>query len=374
MWNSPAFFCKTVLLGTVSGLLLSACGASTAVKPAQPDPYDRYYGQVSDADTGVFNDAIIVNPDAPRQYVVQPGDTLWRIANKFLNTPWYWPEVWDNNQGIANPHLIYPGDVLTLDYAGGNGDDKFGPRIRVDRNGEGEPIASLLPFLVWPRVLDQATIQAAPYVVSSQDAHALITQGETVYIRNLGNATPGQRCAIFHPNKALHDPRTGALMGYEVTYGGYSRLERADNPLATATVLESVREIRAGDRLLPRHEEVNSLVGTIHAPRFKVRGDVMELFDAEVISGNYMIAVINKGQRDRIEVGHTLGVYATGKTVFDPIQTRNGNFNAKLPVSTQLPPEKIANLVVYKVTDRVSYGLIMESTREVKTGYKIGNP
>ena len=72
----------------------------------------------------------------PNTYVVKKGDTLWGIARKFLHTPWHWPEIWDKNQRVANPHQLYPGDVLTLDYASGTGTgDKLQPRIRVDRRG-----------------------------------------------------------------------------------------------------------------------------------------------------------------------------------------------------------------------------------------------
>jgi hypothetical protein len=368
MRHSSSLISKTLLTSVTTALMLSGCGATAPVKQA-PDPYDSYYGQAPAGNT--FNDSnIIVNPNAPHTYVVQKGDTMWGIARKFLNTPWYWPEVWDKNQGIPNPHLIYPGDVLTLDYAGG---DKLMPRIRIDRHGEGEPIASLVPFLLWPRVLDEATLNSAPYILASRDDHILIGPGETIYAKNLCNVQPGTRYAIFHPNKLLQDPKTGEVLGHEVTYGGYSRLERVDTP-STLTVLESSREIHAGDRLLAPVDEIANLNGVIHAPVTKVRADIIALFDAKAISGNYMIVTLNKGQRDGIEVGHSLGVYAPGKDVIDPVCKNHNRIGMELPVHSELPPEKVANLVIYKVTDRVSYGLIMDSSREVQNGDKIGNP
>ena len=371
MRHSSAFFLNTLCLSIGAALVLSGCGATTTTPRGGADPYDKYYGQVTtQSSDAVDSGNIIVNPAAPNSYVVKKGDTLWRIARKFLHTPWHWPEIWDKNQRIANPHQLYPGDVLTFDYANGANGDKLQPRIRVDRRGQGEPISTLAEFMLWPRVLDEATIKNAPYILASRDDRQLITEGETIYVKNLRNAAPGTRCAIFHPNKALHDPRTGQLLGYEVTYGGYSRIERVDNT-STATVLDAKREIRKGDRLLAPLDEVAYLNGVIHAPRTKIRGDIISLFDAEAISGNYMIAVINQGKRDRIEVGHTLGVYAQGKYVVDVVESCKAKSGA---VCSQLPPEKVANLVVYKVTDRVSYGLIMDATREVKDGDKVGNP
>ena len=375
MRDSSNFFLKTLCVSIGSALVLSACSTTSTSSPRTgTDPYDQYYGQTAAQSRDVADSgSIIVNPSAPNSYVVKKGDTLWGIARKFLNTPWYWPEIWDKNQQVANPHQLYPGDVLTFDrgsdgYAGSG--NKLQPRLRVDRKGYGEPIATLVPFMLWPKVLDEATIKNAPYILASRDDHHLIGEGETVYVKNLRNATAGARYGVYHPNKALHDPISGQLLGYEVTYGGYARVERVD-ATSTATVLDSKREIRKGDRLLPPVNEVANLRGVIHAPSTKVRADIVALFDAEYISGNYMIAVINKGQRDRMAVGETLGVYTPGKYVVDEVATCSRKSGA---VCSQLPPEKVANLVVYKVTDRVSYGLVMDASREVKNGDKIGNP
>ena len=124
--------------GCLTGIVfLSGCSTSSTLlqeNRAQADRYyDDYYGQpasrsgtqASKAPAGTGQaagsrlSASDIRPDAPRRYVVQKGDTLWSIAQKYLYKPWFWPEIWDDNQRIRNPHLIYPGDVIDITIATG---------------------------------------------------------------------------------------------------------------------------------------------------------------------------------------------------------------------------------------------------------------
>src|SRR6202048_3987473 len=68
-----------------------------------------------------------LNPNAPDSYVVKRGDTLWGISKVFLRDPWYWPEIWQVNPQVQNPHLIYPGDTLRLVFVDGR------PQIQLER-------------------------------------------------------------------------------------------------------------------------------------------------------------------------------------------------------------------------------------------------
>src|SRR5258707_4047049 len=102
-------------------------------------------------------DEIKLAENVPDRYVVVKGDTLWGISSRFLKDPWRWPDVWGlNKEEIKNPHWIYPGDVIVLDFtgrtphlrkgaAGGNGseadwrlmDAKLSPTIRRQALGTG---------------------------------------------------------------------------------------------------------------------------------------------------------------------------------------------------------------------------------------------
>ncbi len=336
----------------------------------QQGQYDDHYGLPPTqrlARSG--RSEIEVNPLAPQTYTVKKGDTLWDIAQMYLNTPWHWPEIWDKNQQIKNPHLIRPGDVLHFGYV--RVDNKLVPRIRVEPRGSGATLTTIAPFLTWPRVLDEAAIRAAPYILASRDHQILMTPGETVYVRNLRNPRIGERYAVYHPKHPLHDPETGKLLGHQVTYGGYARIDKVDN-VASATLLEVENIIREGDRLLPKLNEEASLRIPIQIPTHKIRGQIVDLYEAENISANYMILVLNRGKKAGIKPGYTLGVYKDGGIVTDKYQPYRGHARG-LP-KVKLPPHKVANAIVYNVMDNLSYALIVDSKREVSNGDKIGNP
>ncbi len=380
---------RAIGIGSVAATLAACTNMplplSTSVeKPATKAPtnYDAYYGSATGAKGSAAQrdraanaaDPLQVQPNAPQRYVVQKGDTLWKIAKKFLVNPWYWPEIWDKNRNLANPHKLYPGDVLyfsTERVQGSDGSSRLAPRIRIERSGyQGQPISALANFLEWPRLMDEAEIRNAPYLLESRDGHRLVAPDELLYARKL-RATVGQRFAIYHPDQPVTDPETKQLLGHQVKYAGVVRVERT-GAVATLTLLESYDTVHPGDRLLPIDKIHAELNAPIQNPPIKIRGQIAGLYDADFISSNYQVIAINRGKQHGLKAGYTVGIYHDGLTVSDPYQPYKGGVK-DIP-TVQLPPEKVANAVVYLVDDKVSYALIMDSTREVKNGDKIGNP
>ncbi len=359
------------------------------------DPFDSYYGLPKKASYNAQQRGpkivrkVTHSPfkaSAPTRYVVKKGDTLWGISNKFLKNPAYWPEVWDKNQKVKNPHLIFPGDVLFIHQGRGKGGksttsitEKMIPQMRVERNGNGgEPISTLSPFLSWPRVLDENAISNAPYIVDAKDANILLEVDQTVYVKNLKDQHAGGEYAIFNVGKTLFDPKTGKEFGREVVYNGFLEVERPSThaEVATALVIESKREIKRGDRLLYIEDETHNLKTPITIPNRKIRGDIISLFDAEMISGQTQIITINQGKRQGMKLGFTVGVYSPGKMVDDPIAktVSKHKFDVAQPVKVGIPPAYAATAIVYKVLNDISYALVTESESEIRNGYKIGNP
>ncbi|HET6789278.1 MAG TPA: LysM peptidoglycan-binding domain-containing protein, partial [Aquabacterium sp.] len=270
-------------------------------------------------------------PNAPDSYTVKRGDTLWDISKIFLKRPWRWPELWGMNlQQIRNPHLIFPGQVLYLDKSNGRarlrlgtpvgGDVKLSPRLREGSLSDAittVPVHLLEPFFNEAVIFDTSEeLLKAPRIVATQEGRVLVSRGENAYIRGPVN---GQRdWRVFREPKALRDPKTKEVLGYEALYVGAAELVEegtegtgADgNPLiipSTITMKLARQEGMVGDRLTPvPPRDFDSVVP--HAPAGDMAGMVVGLYGEALTAGQNQIVSLNKGSKDGMERGHVLAL------------------------------------------------------------------
>lgn len=363
---------------------LSACSSSPdrgASAPAQQvaEPVTIARSETPTADASQQKQsAIKVRQSHPRKYTVKKGDTLWDISSMFLQDPWYWPEIWNKNQQVKNPHLIYPGDILTLIYVDGQPQmlltkpthridsaggplpvKKLGPSIRregLDTSIATIPGDAIRQFITKPRVVTKQELEDAPYILASDDERLILGDGDRVYIR--GEIDKERvRYTVFRPGEKLIDPETDELLGYEAIYAGEVHIsEYGDTASGTLTFTE--REVLIGDRLLPLDK---SKVNNLYFPRVPdraIKGQIISLFDALFGIAKFQIAVINRGDRDGLEVGHLLETHREGATVYD-------RFSKRRVGKVKLPNERSGLMMIFETFDHVSYGLILESSRVI---------
>ena len=352
--------------------------------------------------------------NAPDNYTVQRGDTLWAISTLFLKSPWRWPELWGMNlAAIKNPHLIYPGQTLYLEKKDGRATlstkqspaeaadraamaglstVRLSPRVRSE-NLPDDALPTLKshllePFLVGPAVVDENGLKMAPRIVATQEGRVLLSRGDRAYARSQGDGAltddPAQKqksFRLFRNTTALTDPVTGEVLGYEAPYVGKALLVRGesidttgirDGKAQTDTVPASIdivaanEEVRVGDRLLPEPERLfQSYVP--HAPAGKVDARIMSIYgNAVANAGQNQVVTINRGTRDGLETGHVLAILKSGKRMIDPTD----------PARTEikLPDERNGLLLVFRSLEKLSYGLILEITDGVKVGDRLINP
>jgi hypothetical protein len=349
--------------------LLGAALAAVAVAIAVP-------AGVASGQQGIDRSVIPVAPDAPQTYVVQPGDTLWDISSRFLTDPWYWPEIWHVNPQVANPHLIYPGDTLSLTWVDGQprvslasgGPVRLSPRVREHPLSEAInaiPYERIAAFMSRPAVLSEDQVKGAPYVAHGRDHRLASSVGNDVYVRRMTKVPTGSRYMIYHVGDELKDPDDGDVLGYQGLFTGEADLLRSGDP-ATLRVVDSARETLEGDILLPVTSEYK-MDFIPRAPKSDVEGRVMSIIDDRTVVAQYDIVIVNRGSKHGLEPGNVLALYQAGEEVRDV--TPNA-VSRKL----QTPEERTGVFIVFKAYDRLSYGLVMESDREVHVGDAFRSP
>src|SRR5688572_5556157 len=339
---------------------------------------------------------LTIKPDAPDRYVIVPGDTLWGISERYTDSPWRWPDLWNmNKEQIRNPHLIYPGYVILLDRERGrltiaqpgtepspgavpptaappgsapgappSGTTRIGPRIRAESLAKQEipsiPPSAIEPFLTRPLVIEPDGLDKAPTIIATQADRVLLAVGNSAYVRGIG-PSKDETWYVYRKGSALIDPDTNKTLGYEAVYLGTAQLTRPGEP-ATVVLTSAVQEVEAGDKLVAagRPQPVNYAP---HAPSTKIRGRVIAIYGGVAQigeAGPQSVISINRGKADGIESGHVLALYNLGGTVRDTTK-RRGAADAQI----QLPDERAGLAFVFRVFDRVSYALIMHVTKPI---------
>jgi LysM domain len=326
----------------------------------------------------------VLNPRHPETYVVQRGDTLWDIASMFLRDPWYWPEIWQINPQVENPHLIFPGDILSLAYtgdgrpvvqlergpqqfAGGGGVDRLSPRIRSQPLEEAIstiPYDSIASFLSRPRVLDKSDLDDLPYVVAHREG-IIGSAGRDVYARGIDNAPVGAVFNFVERGEELIDPDTNDLLGYQGIFVGQGAVSRTGDP-STVRMLDTEREVIVGNYLVEEEDAapVNFLP---RSPERDVEGRIISVLSGVSLIGQYAVVVINRGSNAGLEPGHVLRAFKTGQTIRD---TQRGAFGQKV----RLPDEPAGTMMIFRTSDRLSYALVMEATTPLALLDTVRNP
>ncbi len=370
----PLFLLSGLL--TIGTAFITGCSSSQPRSAAEPELATT--SQAEEVKTPTKK--IRVKAQYPRQYTVKRGDTLWGISNLFLQDPWFWPEIWQRNQQVTDPHLIFPGDVLTLVYVNGQPQMQVNEakHRQIQQENSGMPVKKLSPsirtspleasipsipgdairqFLTKPRVVTKEELEKAPYIVGSEDNHLVSGDGDRVYIR--GEIDKERvRFSVFRPGKALRDPDTDEILGYEAIHTGEVHITAYDDP-ASGDLTETVREVLIGDRLLVEDRSKLENLYFPHVPDKKVNARILELNEALTGVAQLQVVVINKGERDGMEVGHLLATFTNGDIVRD-----RSNKRSSKPV--KLPNERSGLVMIFKTFDRVSYAIILESRRVIR--------
>lgn len=378
-----------------------------------------------------FADVIKIKEGAPESYVVKKGDTLWDISAMYLDEPWLWPQIWQLNPQVENPHLIYPGDVLNLTYDA-DGNPQILANVAVDENNQPQtietdneptpkptlvidrsyhklsptirktlkkqdaiptlPLELIRPYLTFEQTLSAEKIDSLPYVLGNDDLVRHAVDTHILYVK--GDLERGRVYGIYRKGAAYVNPDNGLELGYKAILVGTARAFRPGNKAqgepSSVTVINVTREIKAGDKLMPAMDgqslpaffNLTKPEGNIDATIIGSSNDAREFSRMEVV-------VLNKGSVDNLKPGNVLNLYRPGGAVFDKdgktvylneagalakIQAEFDNKGEDDQAVWHFPQERVGQVMVFKVYEETSYALIMQTFSPIRLGDKAVAP
>lgn len=315
-------------------------------------------------------------PGSPDSYVVKDGDTLWDIASIFLEEPWRWPEIWERNPEVQDPDLIYPGDILRFVASAD------GPRIVMERGSR--PVVRLTPavrempllnpipviprpalegFLVKNQVVDVVAFESAPYILSSASGNLIMGAGHEVYVR--GDWEDAATSYGIFRLGATYVSAAGDILGQEaVNLGVLNIVSDEGGGLKRGLIVQSNEELKAGDRLLPHETTMLAASYFPSSPSADLQGSVIGLLNNESQAAQFESLALDLGLTNGLAEGDILSIFRDGELVLDPVTRKD----------VRLPETEIGILLVYKVFEKMSYGVILSLTQPSAVGDAVRTP
>jgi hypothetical protein len=321
---------------------------------------------------------------APESHTVVKGDTLWSIAGQFLQEPWRWPEIWRLNKSeIKNPHRIYPGDIVVLDFSDGSprlrlgkqvsGSGKISPKVEVEaipREVPSIPVHLIEPFITKPLVIEKNGLEDAPQIIGLDASRIVVGDGDEIFVLGIDENEAPEKWSIYRPATPIKDPLNDKnILGYESRYLGTARL-KTPGEVSILTMTTVKEEIRKGDLLVPTpdpdfsaympHEADVDIIGNLVSVYNSVSGIVGS-------GGKDSVVLINLGAEDGLERGHVLSLHSRRSTIYTDNKTNKVRRH-------ELPEERYGIVFIFRVFDHLAYGLVMEAKHPLAVGDAVRNP
>jgi len=387
-------------------------GAAPAQKPAPPKATAEGEDEVpvapleSGATAGEAGRGTVPPPDT---YTIRSGDTLWDLAGRFLNNPWYWPKIWSFNPGITNPHWIYPGNQLRFFQSGeeapvevtptGPGEPVAQGEAEGEEPEEGEPVKELEdlsradmkaaasaeekdavavagPYkigyvpprsayarrdaFVTPRELEESgTIRAAfeeKSMLSTRDrAYASFRKG--------GQVKAGETYSVYRTEREVKHPVTGEVIGFQSTILGAAKVVAVDEKSVKLVITSSYEPIERGDLLGPWTEKPYRPIAP-KANSKRLDGYIVTS-PVEVLTqfAESQVVFVDRGRADGVEEGNKFVVVRAGDPRGAPIDRTTWD--------ESLPKEDVGSLLVVDVKEHASAALVTRSLRELAAGDRV---
>ena len=301
-------------------------------------------------------------------YTIQKGDTLWDISERFFDSPWQWPDLWNENSQIPNPHLIYPGERIRLFHKGWiktTAKADVTEKSLQEKEPQKEP-----PYLLYKAIdsigfIKKEPVTSSGYILKSYEDKIMISQDDMVYVRSDNNASLicGNKYTIYRTlEKPVIDKKTKAFIGIQHYITGILEITEKKPDFAVAKVLKSFRSIAVNDFLMPYKQQSSKIF--ITKSKKGLEGSIIGSEEKSTIIGDSTIAFIDMGNQDGVTPGQYYSIYYQEKKRLDP----------KSKKYTLLSIVDFGTLFVLRTEQTTSTVLITRADKSITPGAKICSP
>lgn len=325
------------LLGVVAvALALGSASAQTAPAPADAGASGLKVGPATIAPHWSKYDYPTSIAEGQSYHVIERGDTLWDLSQRYLGNPYLWPQIWNSNPYVKDAHWIYPGDPLVMPKvalispeAGAPTGPGTGTEEEPGAGEEGGPGAGEGASVLYP-VTEETSIQCSHYVVPEREDEGLYVVGselgedklalaerDVLYLNrgSNGGVKAGDVYSLHHVAYPLRHPVSGKKLGLKVDTTGWGRVVLVTENSATLVVEQACADIHAGDYLRP-FERLNvplalrrPVSDRLTPPSGKAEGYVVDIARNADIAGTNDLVTVDLGSQAGVAPGNLLSVY-----------------------------------------------------------------
>lgn len=317
------------------------------------------------------SDVLSVKENAPKTYEVKKGDTLWDISALYLDSPWLWPRLWQINPDINDPHLIYPGDKLTLVWR--NGQPMLSrkplltlsPKARIlDKDAVPTlPEGLVLPYINSDRLVTKEVLDSAMRVIGTQDGRRFLSQHDQLFI---DGKTTEKHWGIYRSVAEYQRSDTGEEV-FSLKMVATATLVKSEEKLSSLKVESQNQEILSNDFALPhQHHEELSFSNTFYpepAPKH-VSASILGSLEGSKFIGRNQVVIIDRGLNDKVEQGTMFDLWEEGLGVSG---TRGNYIVDDGWLSENLPDVSVGEMIVIRPYASFSIALITRSKAPIHT-------
>ncbi len=328
---------------------------------------------------------------AQEEHLVETGDTLWDLSQKFLQNPWYWPRVWSYNPDIQNPHWIYPGqkiffypkgelpgEILASDSmelpesVGEEAEQETRPQKMVSMAANRSIIkgGSSAPGGVYVQrdvFVSKDQIDKLGVIKGSKEEKIYLATLDTVYLefKNPDVAQVGQQFAIVRQTREIKHPKTGASLGTLTQVLGTAQVLARQEKLVLAEIQGSIDAIHRGDLVMAYEQPIAKNINP-QANDVELKGLIVDAREELTLLGEHLIVLMDQGSAQGVKEGN----------VFDVVRRGDGYTPLGEPVDGRdwdesYPPEVYGRILVIDARPTVSVGIVMASLRDLHIGDRV---